>query len=169
MVDCHGKIRRRIELKISAVGAPRKGYAQKRAKLFRKKCTAKRFGAKTSESFPRWARHEKVERKNEQNFSARTAQRKGSVRKRMRVFRGGRATKRLSIKTSESFPLWVRHGKVGRKNEQNFSAGRPPRKGYAQNRAKVFRGTHATKRLRTKTNKTFPLEPHNEKVRCENE
>jgi len=42
-------------------------------------------------------------------------------------------------------------------------------KGLKKNWVKVFRGTHATKRLSTKTSKTFPRDAHHEKVTHKNE
>src|SRR5690625_6181133 len=106
--------------------------------------------------FPRDARHGKVGRKNELDLSAVRPPRKGWAQKRAKAFRGASATERLGAKMSESFPRDARHEKVTHKIEQNLSAVRPPRKGYAQNRTKPFRGTSATKSLSAKTSELFP-------------
>src|SRR5690625_6142316 len=165
----HEKVTHKIEQKFSARRTPRKGYAQNRAKAFRGTTATKRLRTKSNKTFPRCVRHEKVTHKIEQKFSARRTPRKGWAQKRARAFRGASATKRMSTKTSLIFPRCARHEKVTHKIEQNFSAGRPPRKGYAQNRTKPFRGASATKRLGTKMSKSFPRDDRHEKVGHKNE
>src|SRR5690625_5477477 len=96
---------------------------------------------------PRCVRHEKLTHKIEQKFSAGRTPRKGYAQNRAKAFRGTHATEKLRTKSSKSFPRDARHGKVTHKIERKFSAVGEPRKGYEQNRAKVLRRTHDTKRV----------------------